>query len=815
MDCVKNRLPSRRRVDQDIPKGIPLRNIPPVPRLSTPPLLIRAGLLILGLLLAASDPLLGQTRLKLSAITPGTEKVQLVYNGDFQSQQAATGGRFLPANWPGPPDVVTGAGSNSVPQNGGLIACARVDGGAAAAGVNRTLTLSANTSYVLSAYLWNLGDATNHVNTVIDMNDVSGEPQMALGSGDSEADLGYFVYRTFNTATTGTNVTLRLFYDGLTGTGAATRFYPFAAQWDNIAITRSVDFIAPQSRASGGNLRPTVRVESPVDSTTALLASTPPVLSISATAGDYDGSITNVDFFAGATRLGSTRNPPHTVLWTNPASGPCVLTAVASDNRGAATLSAPVAIVVALPRPPVSLSIARSGSNVLVSWPTQSTGLFLQSATLTGPTPPWQLLTNPTTLSAGVNQTTLPALPGQRQLRLGPDVSPFTLDRKLMMGYQGWFACPGDGSPLNRWVHWFRSQTPVATNLTVDFWPDISELDADELHATGMTLPDGSPARLYSAFSQKTVVRHFKWMKENHLDGVFLQRFSSELSSSDLLFHRDRVTDNVRVGAETHGRIFAIMYDISGQPQATLQQTLTNDWIHLITALQITNSPSYVHHNGKPVVAIWGFGFTDRTGTPQDAQIVINFFKAAGCTVMGGVPTYWRTLTGDSQVAATWAPVYRSFDIISPWAVGRYGTQAEADTFKQNLIVPDLAETRLRGIAYMPVIFPGFSWRNLTAGTLNQMPRNGGDFYWRQACNTISAGCTMIYGAMFDEMDEGTAMLKMAPTSATLPTQATLVPLNIDGRTLNSDWYLRVAGEATKMLHREIPFTNSIPIKSP
>ena len=44
------------------------------------------------------------------------------------------------------------------------------------------------------------------------------------------------------------------------------------------------------------------------------------------------------------------------------------------------------------------------------------------------------------------------------------------------MGYQGWFACPQDGSQPNRWVHWFRNQTPAATNVTVDFWPDISEL---------------------------------------------------------------------------------------------------------------------------------------------------------------------------------------------------------------------------------------------------------------------------------------------------------------------------------------------------
>ena len=116
----------------------------------------------------------------------------------------------------------------------------------------------------------------------------------------------------------------------------------------------------------------------------------------------------------------------------------------------------------------------------------------------------------------------------------------------------------------------------------------------------------------------------------------------------------------------------------------------------------------------------------------------------------------------------------------------------------------------------MPVIFPGFSWYNLMRGmngsTLNQIPRIGGRFYWRQAYNAVSAGCTMIYGAMFDEVDEGTAMFKLAPTPNELPVQGTWVPLNIDGETLPSDWYLRLADKATRMLRGDIPLQSSMPI---
>lgn len=384
-------------------------------------------------------------------------------------------------------------------------------------------------------------------------------------------------------------------------------------------------------------------------------------------------------------------------------------------------------------------------------------------------------------------------------------VDPTTMDRKLLMGYQGWFACPGDGSRPNRWVHWFRKNSPTADNVTVDFWPDVSELEADELFATGMTLPDGSPAKVYSAFKQKTVLRHFRWMQENDLDGVFLQRFTSELRDPAFFALRNQVLKNVQTGAETCGRVFAVMYDISGQPTNTLVETLKGDWNILTRSLRVTNSARYLRHNGKPVVAIRGFGFRDRPGTPEQAREAIRFFKSAGCTVMGGVPINWRA-------DPTWREVFLTFDVISPWAVGAFKTDAQADTCRINGIKPDLEAAQRAGREYMPVIFPGFSWKNLHNGPLNQMPRRTGAFYWRQAFNAVDAGCTMIYGAMFDEVDEGTAMFKLAPTKAQLPAQGTFVPLDADGVKLPSDWYLRLANQAGKMLRGEIPLTNAVPI---
>jgi hypothetical protein len=770
------------------------------------------SILFLGILLLDFS-LLGQTMLKLSSIKPGTEQVQLIPNGDFQSQGGASGTNYpSPTGWSRSGDMYAMQGVNMVSYDAGVVAQAQLTSGSPVSLYSQPVLLEPATAYIFSAYLWNMGDSANHVNTVIDFNDVSGEPQVVLGATDSEADKGYFVYRSFNTSTTGTNILVRAFYDGLVGTGAAAAYFPIAAQWDNIAITKATDFVAPQSSNSTATLRPQVTITNPVNGAV-LYVSNPTVgMVVSAIASDLDGTVTNVRFFTGTNLIGQSTSSPWNATWTNMMSGSYVLTAIATDNTGATTLSAPVSISLNVSPLPPLLRISLAGTNVALYWPTGNEGVVVQQTSNLSGQVSWKIVTNTAVVTNSVKTVALPIEPTNEFFRLAPEVDPGTMYHKLLMGYQGWFACAGDGSPVNQWVHWFRNNNPVATNATVDFWPDISELDPDELFATSMTLSNGAPATLYSAYKQKTVMRHFKWMKDNHLDGVFLQRFSSELSSPSFSALRNQVAANVRSGAETYGRVFAVMYDISGQATNTLVSTLTNDWTFLVNTMQLTKSPFYLRHKGKPVVAIWGFGFSGRPDTPDMGQQVINFFRAAGCTVMGGLPTYWRTLNNDAQTNTAWTPVFHSFDILSPWAVGRYADNAGADNFRVNLIVPDLVDVTNAGREYMPVIFPGFSWHNLNAGPLNQIPRNAGSFYWRQAYNAVRSGCTMIYGAMFDEVDEGTAIYKLAPTANELPAQGTFVPLNIDGTALPSDWYLKLADQAGKMLRGEIPVQSTIPI---
>jgi hypothetical protein len=398
-----------------------------------------------------------------------------------------------------------------------------------------------------------------------------------------------------------------------------------------------------------------------------------------------------------------------------------------------------------------------------------------------------------------------------------PPVDTNTLTGKLVTGYQGWFAAPGDGSQRNAWIHWFRSQDPVPANATFDLWPDLSEYDADELFNTGMQYSNGQNAALFSSYTSKTVRRHMKWMAQYGIDAAFLQRFNVALSGGGLE-HRDQVTRSVMAGAEEYNRAFIIMYDISGADAGTLVANFKADWIHLVDDLGVTASPAYLHHGGRPLVAIWGFGFIDRPGTPADALEMIDFFHnnptpRYRATVMGGVPTNWRTGGGDSQPG--YDTVYRSFDVISPWTVGRYNSDGGIVNHNNDYIRPDLTEAANAGADYLPVVWPGFSWANLKqdAGLFNAYPRRGGALFWKQLYEAQRSGCTQIYVAMFDEVDESTAIFKAVATSAELPTTGQFLALDQDGIFVPNDWYLKLAGAGMKMLAGQISRSADLPVK--
>ncbi|HTQ39856.1 MAG TPA: glycoside hydrolase family 71/99-like protein [Pirellulales bacterium] len=390
-----------------------------------------------------------------------------------------------------------------------------------------------------------------------------------------------------------------------------------------------------------------------------------------------------------------------------------------------------------------------------------------------------------------------------------------TLAGKVMAGYQGWFTCAGDSAELG-WHHYQSHGEFRPGRCNIDFWPDVSELDADEKFATPFPHADGSVAYVFSSDQAKTILRHFQWMQQYGLDGVFVQRFVVETIPPLNLRHCNTVLNSCREGANRYGRCYAVMYDLSGV-QAGGMQSAIDDWKLLVDKMRIGHDErdhAYLHHGGKPVVAVWGVGFNDhRAYTLADCDRFINFLKNdpiyGGNTVMVGVPTGWRTLDRDTTADPALTATLLKADIISPWTVGRYSTLEGVDKHAQHDIRPDIQWCRDHGKEYLPVVFPGFSWHNMNPKSpSDQIPRLKGEFLWRQYVDAKQAGATMIYQAMFDEMDEGTAIFKCTGD----PPVGESKFLTFEG--LPSDYYLWLVGMGGKLLRGEIP-PSAYPPKQP
>jgi hypothetical protein len=377
-----------------------------------------------------------------------------------------------------------------------------------------------------------------------------------------------------------------------------------------------------------------------------------------------------------------------------------------------------------------------------------------------------------------------------------------SLHKKVLCGYQGWFRAPGDGTNQG-WGHWSRAGDHIAPDtLSFEMWPDLSEFTAKEKYpAPGFTYPDGKPASLFSSANPRTVERHFDWMAQYGIDGVLVQRF---LSGTDDPADAALVLGHARAAAERTGRVFAVEYDMSGTPTGELYPRLVNDWKWLMDEMKITDSPRYLHQDGKPVLAIWGF-FADRFDG-RTANRIIDFFKndpKYHVCLIGGVNWPWR-----KEKDSEWARAFRRLDVISPWSVGN-GYVDHGRTYAWIWEwAPDLEEAKKAGAMYMPVIHPGFSWDNLQRRPPGStiMPRLGGEYLWRQFAAASDLGCDMAKVAMFDEVDEGTAIFKVTNSPPTLGHFVTL-------ENKPTDWYLRLTGEGTKILHQERPNSKTIPIE--
>jgi hypothetical protein len=145
------------------------------------------------------------------------------------------------------------------------------------------------------------------------------------------------------------------FFSGATKLGEDTTA-PFALNWSGVGAgtytltaraTDDLGFTTTSAAATitvtAGNTPPSDAITSPADGT---VFSWKPMITITATAGDPDGTVTKVEFRDGTTVLGQDTTAPYSFMWRNVPSGSHVLTVRATDNGGAATTSNSVTITV-------------------------------------------------------------------------------------------------------------------------------------------------------------------------------------------------------------------------------------------------------------------------------------------------------------------------------------------------------------------------------------------------------------------------------------------------------------------------------------
>lgn len=382
------------------------------------------------------------------------------------------------------------------------------------------------------------------------------------------------------------------------------------------------------------------------------------------------------------------------------------------------------------------------------------------------------------------------------------------LEGKVMCGYQGWFRVPTDGTNTG-WHHYSPAKVFEPGACAIELWPDVRELPAEDRVPTGFRHPDGSVAEVFSSVKASTTDLHFKWMRDYGIDGIFLQRFAVTTRDPRYRKPMDTVLEHCRIAAQNNGRCWSLMYDLTGIKPGEIKLVI-EDWKRLQEQFQLTdgkNDPTYLRHRGKPLVALWGLGFNDRAPMLDEWRELIRFFKneatPGGCSVMLGVPTFWRTLNRDAIADPALHELMTLADVISPWTIGRYHSPESAASYVKKTVLEDVDWCRKHQLDYLPVAYPGFSWHNLSASRgedapFNAVPRLGGRFFWSQILQFHRAGATMQYIAMFDELDEATAILKWRqdpPTGKNPFLSEPEVP---------NDHYLWLTGAAGRLLRGEL-----------
>jgi cellulose 1,4-beta-cellobiosidase len=155
-------------------------------------------------------------------------------------------------------------------------------------------------------------------------------------------------------------------WNGTLGTGASTQIGAnFSYTGTNTAPTAFTLNGTACNGSGGGGGTPTVSITSPANGAT---FTAPASIPITASASESGGTISKVEFFNGATLLGTATSSPYTFTWSSVPAGTYSLTAEAFDASGLTATSSAVSVTVnpattpAVVASPASLSVTQGST---------------------------------------------------------------------------------------------------------------------------------------------------------------------------------------------------------------------------------------------------------------------------------------------------------------------------------------------------------------------------------------------------------------------------------------------------------------------
>jgi hypothetical protein len=280
-----------------------------------------------------------------------------------------------------PTAAITAGGPTTFTQGGSVILSANTGtgltykwfNGAAQVGTNATYTATTGGNYTVEVTNASGCKATSPVTTVT----VNGNlpPAVTITSPADNTSLSSPANVTINATASDADgsVSKVEFYNGTTLLGAdASSPYSFALNnlpqgtytltavaTDNLGATTTSSAIT----ITVTNPLPIVGITAPLNGTNYVANA---MVTIDATASDANGSVTLVEFYNGATLLGSDASSPYSFTWSNVTAGTYNITARAVDNEGGAAVSSVITITVTANQPSV-ITITSPSNNSTVT----------------------------------------------------------------------------------------------------------------------------------------------------------------------------------------------------------------------------------------------------------------------------------------------------------------------------------------------------------------------------------------------------------------------------------------------------------------